>query len=159
MAQSNSNVDRDKYPPVSFYFKVSFEGITGTPGEVDTRFQEATGFTAEIATEEIQEGGENRFTYRVPKNAKYGNLVLKRGVMVNSGLIEWISDAIDNFTFNPANVVVTLLNEEGQPLITWDFFMVYPVKWSTGDLKATENAVLVETLELAYQFYTKKYHN
>lgn len=161
MAQGGNSAqqDVDKYPPVSFYFKVEFSGITGNPNSsVDTRFQEVTGFTAEIVTEELQEGGENRFTYRVPKNAKYGNLVLKRGVMMNTGLTEWVSDAIDNFKFNPANVVVTLLNEEGQPLVSWDFFMVYPVKWSTSDLKAQDNALLIETLELAYQFYSKRYH-
>lgn len=158
MAKVDKSVNRDKYPPVSFYFEVTFQDITGSPADVDTRFQEVTGFSAEITTEEIMEGGENRFSYRVPKRTKYGNLVLKRGVMVNSGLIKWVEDAIDNFTFKPANVVVKLQNEAGKPLVSWDFYKVYPVKWSTGDLKAQENALLVETLELAYQYFTKKYH-
>jgi phage tail-like protein len=43
------------------------------------------------------------------------------------------------------------------PLVTWNFFKAYPVKWANSDLKSTDNAVLVETLELAYQYYTKTY--
>lgn len=152
--------DRNKYPPVSFYFNVTFRGVegVGTSG-VDTEFQEVGGFNQEIQMEDLAEGGENRFAYRLPKRGKFGNLVLKRGVMVNSQLVSWIQDAIDNFIFNPATVEITLLNEEGNPLVQWEFIQAIPVKWSTADLKSTENAILVETLELSYLFFNKSYVN
>jgi phage tail-like protein len=149
-------IDRDIYPPVGFYFKVTFNGVGDA--DVDIRFSEVSGLSHEIGTEDVSEGGENRFSYRLPTKGKYGNLVLKRGIMINSGLVDWINDAIDNFTFNPVDIDVVLLNEEGDPLIQWNFTKAYPIKWSSGDLKATDNAVLVETMELAYQTYTKTYH-
>jgi phage tail-like protein len=151
-------VDRNTYPPVGFYFDVVFRGISGVAATgVDTQFQEVSGFNQELGVEELVEGGENRFSHRLPNRGKFANLVLKRGVMVNSQLVTWLQDAIDNFIFNPATVEVTLLNEEGKPLVKWEFLKAWPVKWSTSDLKSTENAIVVETLELSYQYFTKSY--
>ncbi|MBL9129087.1 MAG: phage tail protein, partial [Verrucomicrobiales bacterium] len=45
-----------------------------------------------------------------------------------------------------------LLDETHEPLATWQFANAWPVKWTLGNLNATDNSVLVETLELAYQF-------
>jgi phage tail-like protein len=150
-----ATIDRKKYPPVSFYFKVKFIGIGNS--DVDTRFQEVSGLTHEIGVEDLPEGGENRFSYKLPTKGKYGNLTLKRGVMLSSGLVDWINDAIDKFTFAPKDINITLLNETGQPLVSWNFSKAYPVKWSTSDLKSTDNSIVTETLELAYQSFTKSY--
>ncbi len=146
----------DLYPPVGFHFKVEFNlaGITGQDREA--RFQEVSGLKKELAVEEFKEGGENRFSHRLPAPAKYSNLVLKRGVLFNSKLIDWCFDAIDNFVFTPIDMTITLLNENHQPLLAWDFIKAYPLKWSTSDLKAQDNSILIETLELAYQFNRKK---
>lgn len=152
MAASTDNI----YPPVSFFFRVKFDGIGSA--DVDYRFQEVTGFNQELGTEDLAEGGNNRFAYRMPTRGKFGNLVLKRGVMVESGLVDWIRDAIDEFTFKPVDIIVTLQDEEDNPVITWNFYRAYPVKWTTSDLKAMENALLVETIELAYQYFTKTYN-
>ena len=70
------------YPPVGFHFRVEF-GLDGA-GDQDSRFQEVGGLSAELGTEELQEGGENRFVHRLPTLPKYGNLVLKRGLLTDS---------------------------------------------------------------------------
>jgi phage tail-like protein len=158
MAADANNTDAIPYPPVGFHFEVIFDGAAGPNSKIDGRFSEVTGFGAELATEEIDEGGENRFTHRVPKKTKYTNLVLKRGLMKDSGLKKWVQDAIDNYIFKPVLVTVKLLDKEHNPLVTWEFARAYPVKWSTSDLKSTDNTIVVETLELAYQFFTKTYH-
>jgi len=80
------------YPPVGFHFKVEFSGVGNA--DMDTRFQEVSGLTAEIGTEELQVGGENRFSYRLPTRARFSNLVLKRGMLKDSELITWFSRAI-----------------------------------------------------------------
>jgi phage tail-like protein len=140
-------------PPVGFHFKVEF-GLNGL-GDSDVRFQEVAGLTAEIGVEELSEGGENRYTHRLPTKAKYANLVLKRGMLVNSSLIQWFKDAVENFTFSPVDVQVTLLDETHQPLSAWSFQKAYPVKWVISDLKAQENALVVETIELAYKYFRR----
>jgi len=142
------------YPPVGFHFRVEFQGVGS--GDSDTRFQEVSGLTAEIGTEELPVGGENRFSYRLPIRAKYNNLILKRGMLKDSGLISWFTSAIEDFEFKPVDVNVYLLNENHEVATTWIFIHVYPVKWVISDLKAMDNALVVETIELVYQYFRRK---
>ena len=141
------------YPPVGFHFKVEFS-LDGVQ-EADARFQEVSGLTAELGIEEITEGGENRFVHRLPTRAKYSNLVLKRGMLNDSKLIQWFRDAVESFTFEPVDVLVTLLNEKNEPLAGWSFVNTWPVKWTISDFKAQEGAIVVETIELAYKYFTR----
>lgn len=140
--------------PVVFHFKVEFSGV-GDGGEEDhdIRFQEVTGMSAEIATEEFREGGLNEYVHRLPTNAKYGNLVLKRGFVKSAKVTVWCRKAIENFDFEPKDITVSLLNENRDPIQAWFFQGAYPVKWSISDFKATENAIVIETLELAYKTF------
>lgn len=121
----------------------------------DMRFQDVSGLTAEMGIEEIQEGGENRFSHRLPIRAKYANLILKRGMLTDSGLIKWFVDAIENFEFTPSTVLVKLLDENHQPLVTWNFIKAWPVKWVVSDFKGAENSIVIETIELAYQYFRR----
>jgi phage tail-like protein len=124
--------------------------------ESDIRFQEVSGLSAELGTEEVVEGGENRFSHRLPTRAKYANLTLKRGLLTESGLIDWCRDAIENFDFTPATVNVTLLNEQHEPVAdTLSFIRAWPVKWSVSDFKAQDNALVIETLELSYNYFSR----
>jgi phage tail-like protein len=142
------------YPPVGFHFKVEFGFLPSESN--DARFQEVGGLASELGIEEVAEGGENRFSHRLPTRGKYGNLILKRGLLVDSQLIDWCRDAIENFSFVPATVNVTLLNEKHEPLgDTYSFQRAFPIKWAVSDFKATDNAVVVETLELAYSYFTR----
>lgn len=138
--------------PVVFHFKVELDG---TSADQDVRFQEVTGLSAEVSTEEFREGGLNGYAHRLPTGAKYGNLVLKRGFVNGSEVAKWFRRAVENFEFEPKNVTVTLLNEAHEPLATWSFTGAWPVKWSLSDFKAQENALAVESMELAYRSFRK----
>lgn len=140
--------------PRVYHFNVEFLGVNGVKDN-DVRFQDISGLTAEMGIEEITEGGENRFTHRLPTRAKYSNLVLKRGMLTDSGLIKWFKDAIENFEFSPSDLLVMLLDENHEPMVTWHFIKAWPVKWAISDFKATENAIAVETIELAYQYFRR----
>jgi len=144
-----------KYPPTGFHFRVEFK-FTDQRAKSEISFQEVSGLNKEMTTEEFTEGGENRFVYRFPKGTKYSNLVLKRGMKPDSKIIEWVRNSVDNFDFQPLDVTVTLLNQEHNPLVAWEFVKCWPVKWSTSDLKAQENAIVIETLELNFNYYTQK---
>ena len=52
------------YPPAAFHFKVEVLGLTRN--ENDVRFTEVGGLSVEMATEEVAEGGENRFIQKFP---------------------------------------------------------------------------------------------
>jgi phage tail-like protein len=140
------------YPPVGFHFKVEVLGLS--PSENDTRFSEVSGLSVELGNEEVAEGGENRYIQKYPTPPKYADLVLKRGLILHSTVADWISRAMTNFDIDPKNVDVKLLNEKHEPLMTWHFINAYPVKWMVSDFNASENALVIETLQLNYQYFT-----
>lgn len=144
------------YPPPSFYFRLSFSGISG---DKDAAFQEASGIATDMETEEVMCGGENRFKYKLPGSIKFGNLVLKRGLVpVDSSLAKWCNDTLTNglnTTITTQTITVELLDEEGNTLVSWDFVNAYPVKWNVSDLKSMENTYAVETVEFAFNYLKK----
>jgi phage tail-like protein len=141
------------YPPVGFHFRVEFQGIPGIKQQ-DALFQEVTGLSRELETEAVKAGGENRFSFKLPSRAQYPNLVLKRGLLLDSGLLSWANDAIYNLDIKPATVLVTLLNEKHEPLQTYQCINAWPQKWSVADFNAQESRILVESMELFYQYFT-----
>lgn len=138
----------DYYPPLGFHFKVEF---TNFPGEFE--FQSVSGLSVDMETEEFTEGGENRFKHKVPVRTKYPNLVLKRALLVNSDIVGWCRSALEDFVFEPTDIVIKLLNEEHQPLLSWNVVHAYPVKWNLSDFNAEENKLVIETLELSYNYF------
>lgn len=139
------------YPPVVFHFRVE---VLGLGADSDMRFTEVAGLNVELATEEVVEGGQNRFTQKFPVRTKYPELVLKRGLLVRSEVTEWAQRCIEDFEIEPKDVNVTLLDAEHKPLMTWHLVGAYPTKWAVSDLNATSNTVSVETLQLFYQYFT-----
>lgn len=142
-----------RYPPVGFHFSVVFEGLTN---DTEIGFQTVSGIKASISKEfVIREGGENRFTHRLPGRVSYGNLILKRGLLSDSRLIQWFKDAVENFIFNPVTVTVNLLNENHEPLESWQFINAYPTDWNIDGFDAESNAIVAETIELSYQYFQR----
>lgn len=139
-----------RYPPVGFSFWVSFE-VSDSP--IDIAFQEVSGIGMELQTEDIVEGGENRFTQKLPTRATYTPLVLKRGLAIQSPVLEWVRDAIENLSIRPASIIVALLNDKKEPLIAYRFMNAYPVKWSISNFNAESSTIVIESLELYYQYF------
>ena len=139
------------YPPVAFHFKV--EVLDLPPNDSDVRFSEVGGLMVEMATEEVAEGGENRFIQKYPVRAKYPELVLSEA-SARLGIWKWARECIEDFRISIKNVDIKLLNEQHEPLMTWHVVGAYPTKWSVADLNATSNTVAVESLQLFYQYFT-----
>jgi phage tail-like protein len=157
MATNSSSLAERLYPLPAFYFKVIVTGLNGS----DTSFQEVRGIGSEIETEDVVEGGENRFVHRLPKGVKHPQLELKRGITtMSSPLITWCRSVLDNSFSSPPGsppigpkaVVVQLLDEGGNPVRAWSFENAYPVKWEIDDFKSTKNEVAIETIVLSYTF-------
>ncbi len=135
---------------VGFRFGVFFFAGGVIPNPLDIRFQKVSGLSAEVSLDPHEEGGENLYTHRLPTRVGYSNLVLERGMVVGSPLNIEFNLAISQFEFLPSNVIVTLFGESGVPVSAWLFIRAFPVKWSTADLDATNESVVIDTMELAY---------
>lgn len=155
------------YPPAVFHFKVEFTGVGGMSNDTEQRFQEVSGLSFEIETEEIRVGGENRSVFKLPKRIKYPNLVLKRGLLQKSAFLMWLDEALGGWfvesslnhqgkTFVPADLMITLMDEKSEPVAKWNVRQAYPLKWSISDFKANSNDIAVESIELAYQYFERK---
>ncbi len=138
----------NQYPPLGFHFTVEFNHIKG-----EFQFQSVSGLNVDLETEEIAEGGENRFKHKLPVRTKYPNLVLKRGLLVNSDLVKWCREAVEDFDIKPADLTISMLDEEHEPLITWNVVHAWPVKWAMADLNAEESKIAIETIELTYNYF------
>ena len=141
------------YPSSGFYFKVTLDRQSYS-------FQEVSGISLETNTEEITEGGENRFKYKVPTGAKYSNLELKRGIVAESSdLNRWVHNALTlgfDKRIETKLLEVSLLNNKGNKIMTWSFVDAWPIGWNIASLNSMNNEILIESLSLSYKYFTTK---
>ncbi len=139
------------YPPVGFHFVVAFEIFPQSPQ--DGRFHEVSGLNVEMQMESLREGGELRFEHQLPVRTKYSDLVLKRGLFVGSAVYKWGKNAFEDFEFQPVNLMVSLLNEQHLPIMSWHVVHALPKKWDISAFNAEQNTIAIESLTLTYRYY------
>ena len=130
----------------AFQFKVDL----GKPGGV-AMFSECSGLEMTVRYDEIKEGGNNAFVHRLPGRVEYGNLVLRRGYIEDSEFFDWCSAALRGSVQRRLVTVSLVALDTGAAVFSWTFVDAYPVKWSGPSLRATDNAMAVEALELAHR--------
>ena len=113
------------------------------------RFQSVTGLKAPINMETYKEGGSNMFEYQLPTSVRFGDITLKRGLLVGSAVFDWLLLAVNAFQFLPLDLTIDLLNSEGTPLMSWLLMGVLPKSWSISELDAEKSTIAIEQIELA----------
>ncbi len=142
-----------EYPFVGFHFLVVFEIFPQLPN--DFRFQEVTGLTVDVDMSSVyNEGGENRFVHRLPGRTKYQDLVLKRGMTLVSGITAWCIDAVQNFNYQPTNILISLLDSNHLPVSSWFITNAIPIKYDISGFNAEQNQIVIESITLRYEYYT-----
>jgi len=137
------------YPPVGFHFSVVFELPQFSS---DIRFQEVSGLSTSAEFESLAEGGENRFSHQLPVKLNYGDLTLKRGAPLGSGVSWWARKALEDFEFQPTNLLISLLNEQHEPIYNWYVVHAIPKRLEVSGLNAMQSGIAIETLVLTYQY-------
>jgi phage tail-like protein len=116
-------------------------------------FQECSGLQIEYEVLEWPEGGQNRFVHKLRGRAKQPNLVLKRGVTNQDGLIKWFHNCINKA--ERRHVLIELKAGDGKTIRTWGLEEAFPVKWTGPTFNASQANVAMETLELAHKGFSE----
>lgn len=134
----------------AFYFELVYKGEA-------ISFMEISGIATILNVEEVTNGGENRFTYHLPIHPTCKHLVCKRAIDTGSSPISaWCRDSINNGLDNPietSDILVNLLDASGNAALCCVFYNAYPVTYSLSDLHSMENRLVIETIELAYEYF------
>jgi phage tail-like protein len=138
------------YPRPAFHFQV-------TLGSEKVEFSEVSGLTQEVQLIEYRNGASPDYsTIKMPGLHKYNNITLKKGVMDNDNkFFDWLNTVKLN-TITRKDLVISLLNEEHKPVMTWSAVRAWPVKVEGPSLKANGNEVAIESIELAHEGLTLK---
>lgn len=132
-----------------FRFSVSWNG-----GE-SMEFAEVSGLTMEVQAIEYRHGMQrDPIAIQMPGLKKFTNIVLKRGIVKkDNAFFDWVKTVALN-TVERRDVTISMLDEEHKPVVTWSVSRAWPVKMEGPGLKATENAVAIESMELAHEGFT-----
>jgi phage tail-like protein len=151
MDQQNkfSNFKKNKmantYPLSKFHFTVDWGGTR-------LGFTEVTGLDRSLDVIEYRDGASLEYhKIKMPGMEKFSNITLKRGTFQSDNdFVKWMKTVQKN-SIERRNLVISLLNENHEPVITWRIKNAWPVKVQSTDLKADGNEVAIETLELAHE--------
>lgn len=136
----------DVWPLPKFYFSVQL-------GDDDTvSFQEVDGLESETQVIEYRHGDSPSFyPIKMPGIGRVGNVTMRKGIFVNDQRFwDWYAEIKMN-TIERRTVVINLLDEEGNPKMSWTLNNAWPTKLTGTDLKSEGNEVAVESLEIAYE--------
>ncbi len=136
------------YPITTFHFKVS--GV----GDDSMGFSDVSGLTQEIQVVEYRDGLMNARTpaLKRPGFVKFPNITLKKGMTEgNKKLYEWFINSAGLPSIDRRDLTISLLNDEGDPVVVWTILQAWPVKIEGPALKATGNEIAIESVELAHE--------
>ena len=133
------------YPLPVFHFTVEWGGKR-------VGFSEVSGLTQENQAIEYRDGSFPEYSsVKMPGLRKFTNIVAKRGVVQgDNDFFKWLSTVKLN-KVERRSLVISLLNEEHQPVMVWKAMNAFPVKVEGPALKASGNEVAIESIELAHE--------
>jgi phage tail-like protein len=139
--------DEIKWPLPKFYFSVQLGD------DKDVTFQEVSGLQTETKVIEYRHGNSPLFsTIKMPGLTSVGNVTMKKGIFAkDTKFFDWYLETKKRESFKRRVVVVNLLDEGGNPKMTWTLNNAWPTKVTGTDLKSDGNDVAVEQVEIAYE--------
>jgi phage tail-like protein len=144
--------DKEAHVPVSFRLTISGTDAAGL-------FKEATGFDSESEVAEVKRSLPNGRTdiIKAAGNTKWGDIELKRGADRDRTLWNWRKLVVDGKLKNARkDCTLTMLDFEGQPVVTYSIINAWPKKYTGAGLKADSNEVAVEGITLCHEGFEIK---
>lgn len=147
-------------PIPGYYFNVGFIFKASEKKKpIDIGFKEISGLSAELNLEQRNQLGINGYNVGLPNKTKFGNLILKKGLTKDtSNIMNWFEKSRVSMVVKTATVLISVLDEElHKPLINYMFYNVFPIKWEVSGFNAMESQLLIESVELKYDYFERLY--
>jgi phage tail-like protein len=134
------------YPIPVFHYKVSWNNL-------DIGFSDVSGLTQERQAIEYRDGlmSGDQLPLKRPGLTKANNISLKRGIVQGDNeLYNWFNNnGLPNV--ERRDLLISLLNDENNPVMVWSISQAWPVKCEGPGLKATGNEIAIESIELVHE--------
>jgi phage tail-like protein len=137
-----------EYPLPKFHFQVEWGGTM-------IGFTEVSGLDVETEVIEYRDGVMPEYgKAKMPGMQKYSNITLKRAVFRSDNeFFEWWNTVKLN-TIQRRDLIISLLNEEHEPVMVWKVKNAWPAKIQATDLKSDANETAIDSIELAHEGLT-----
>jgi phage tail-like protein len=138
-----------EWPLPKFYFMVDWGSTTNIP------FQEISGLEIESEPIPYRHGNSPVFSkISMPGMIKSSKVTMKKGVFAkDTAFWDWFVKIKMN-TIERQTVVIKLLDEVGNPVMTWTLKNAWPTKITSTDLKSDGSDVAIESIEIAHEGLT-----
>lgn len=151
----------DPYRAFRFRVKVGGIGYLDVGGSTVGAFSQCSGVKATNHVLRVRTGADARGVQGiVPTTVEYSNLTLSRGVISSNDFLDWVFDCMPGYATGPIlatrkTIDIVVLDEKGEEGVTWTLHGAYPVSYELTGLDASDNGVLMESLEFAYAGLTR----
>jgi phage tail-like protein len=125
-------------------FLVQIDGLT------ESGFTGVLMPVGEITVLEYREGFTLGPGRKIPGHGGYGPITLQRALTKNRDLWNWWKTTLTGH-IERRNGVILLLNAAHEEVARWQFRESWPTKYSTTDLNADGNEVMLETVVLTHE--------
>lgn len=135
----------EAYVLPSYQFEVSWGGGLGG-------FSEVSGLNIEYDVIDYRHGMEKAWTvHKLTGLRKYSNITMKRGMLKgDNDFFKWMNAAKKDKP-ERRDMTVSLLDEDGKPIVSWKIKSAWPVKVEGPSLNAKNSEVAVESIEVAHE--------
>lgn len=139
-----NNESSDDFPLPKFAFQVKW-------GDAVFFFQEVSGLSSETKPTDSKGGNSKVYsTVKMQGIQKYSNVTFKKGIFKgDSKMWEKYNQMTKNYA--KQQITISLLDESQKPTITWQLTNAFMVKITGTNIKAKENEVVVESIEVAHE--------
>jgi len=146
-------------PYRNFKFEVEIDGF------VRAGFSMVSGLSDTTEDITYREGGENETPHHLPGQTTFNDLTLSRGSSDDSDFISWREEIFDIDKSNGAqgdnesfrrSLTIYLKDKSGARVKKWKVRRAWPKEFTTEDLDASGNDVLIENIVLANEGVKKE---
>lgn len=139
-------VKRDD-PYAAFNYLIEIGGITAGG------FSEVSGIDAEVEPIDYRNGDEDFVKRKLPGIKKFTNVVLKRGIIGDLDVFNWIKTAMDGAVDRREGAII-LRDEQRNEVMRWKFIRGWACKYMGPSLKGDSSAVAIESVEICHEGLT-----